>query len=134
MTRRDWPPALGVALGYALVALAFAWPLPLHLGTRLLGDPGGDTGVYVWNQWVFEHEAVAGANPLTTQQILALYTVTDVPDLMGRLYGYVENTGDRHRPIVTALRAGAIDELSRYLGEHILEVPKLIIDQRAARG
>ena len=49
-------PRLGVALGYVLVAVAFTWPLPLYLGTRLTGDPGGDTGVYVWNQWVFQHE------------------------------------------------------------------------------
>ena len=42
--------------GYVVVALAFVWPLPLHLDTHLTGPPGGDTGVYVWNQWVFQHE------------------------------------------------------------------------------
>jgi hypothetical protein len=44
--------------GYALVAVAFAWPLPLQLTTHLTGNPAGDTGVYVWNQWVFRHELV----------------------------------------------------------------------------
>jgi hypothetical protein len=56
-----------------LVAIAFTWPLPMHLRTQLTGDPGGDTGVYVWNQWVFRHEALtARTNPLTTDQILSL--------------------------------------------------------------
>ena len=32
-------------LGYLCVALAFAWPLPLHLATMLPGSIGGDTGV-----------------------------------------------------------------------------------------
>ena len=46
--------------------LAFTWPLPMQLGTHLTGDPGGDTGVYVWNQWVFQHEAlVEGHNPFS---------------------------------------------------------------------
>ncbi len=72
MPRHAWPPRLAVVLGYVLVALAFTWPLPLYLGSRLTGDPGGDTGVYVWNQWLFQHEAAAGSNPLTTQQILSL--------------------------------------------------------------
>jgi DNA-binding GntR family transcriptional regulator len=67
------------------------------------------------------------------QQVLALYTVTDVGALLSRLYGYVENTGDRHRPIVQALREGDVESLGRYLAEHILEVPKLIMEQRAAR-
>ena len=66
-------PGLGVVLGYVLVASAFTWPLPLRLGTHLTGEPGGDTGVYVWNQWVFRHEALTQrANPLTTDQILSL--------------------------------------------------------------
>lgn len=47
---------LGVLLAYAITALIFSWPLPLHLGSALTGPPEGDTGVYVWNQWVFSHE------------------------------------------------------------------------------
>jgi uncharacterized membrane-anchored protein YitT (DUF2179 family) len=78
MARREWGSRLGVALGYVLVALAFAWPLPLYLGTRLTGDPGGDTGVYVWNQWVFQHETAALSNPLSTEQILSLSQRVDL--------------------------------------------------------
>jgi hypothetical protein len=78
MARREWGPRLGVALGYVLVALAFTWPLPLYLGTRLTGDPGGDTGVYVWNQWVFQHETATLSNPLSTRQILSLSQRVDL--------------------------------------------------------
>jgi len=78
MLRHEWLPRLGVALGYMLVALAFTWPLPLQLSSRLTGDPAGDTGVYVWNQWVFQHEIYAGANPLSTQQILSLSPRVDL--------------------------------------------------------
>jgi hypothetical protein len=78
MKSRAWAPRLAVALGYVLIALAFTWPLPLHLGTRLTGDPGGDTGVYVWNQWVFENETAAGSNPLSTERILALSQRVDL--------------------------------------------------------
>jgi hypothetical protein len=59
-------------LGYVLFALAFSWPLPLHLGTHLTGPPGGDTGVYVWNQWVFRHELVDHRLPLFTREIFSL--------------------------------------------------------------
>ena len=84
MIQRDWSPRIAVVLGYALVALAFSWPLPLHLGTALTGDPGGDTGVYVWNQWVFHHEAIVeGNNPLRTTQVLSL---TDRVDLSQHNY------------------------------------------------
>jgi hypothetical protein len=71
-------PRLAVFLGYVIAASAFTWPLPLHLGTHLTGDPGGDTGVYVWNQWVFRHEAVLGNNPMTTDQILSLTQRADL--------------------------------------------------------
>ncbi len=38
------------------------------------GGPGGDTGVYIWNQWVFQHELLVDRhNPLTTDQVLSLY-------------------------------------------------------------
>ena len=69
---RALAPQLAVVIGYVVAALAFSWPLPLHLGTHFTGDPGGDTGVYVWNQWVFHQELVAGHNPLRTEQILAM--------------------------------------------------------------
>ena len=71
-------PQLAVLMGYVLVALAFAWPLPIHLGTHLTGDPGGDTGVYVWNQWVFHQELTAGHNPMATGKILSLTSRVDL--------------------------------------------------------
>lgn len=78
LSRHEWLARLGVLLGYVAIALAFSWPLPLLLGTRLTGDPGGDTGVYVWNQWVFQHEVASRSNPLTTQQILSLSQRVDL--------------------------------------------------------
>jgi hypothetical protein len=60
-------------LGYISVAIAFSWPLPLHLWTALLGPVSGDTGVYVWNLWVFRHAIVAHREmPFFTLEILAL--------------------------------------------------------------
>ena len=64
---------LGALVAYVLLTLAFSWPLPLHLGTHLTGPPGGDTGVYVWNQWVFRHELVDRHQlPLFTGEIFSL--------------------------------------------------------------
>jgi hypothetical protein len=55
------------------VALAFSWPLPLHFTTHLTGATTGDTGVYVWNQWVFWHEVVeAHRLPYFTDTIFSL--------------------------------------------------------------
>jgi hypothetical protein len=60
-------------LAYTAVALGFTWPLPLQLATHLTGGPGGDTGVYVWNQWVFQHEVLDhGGLPYFTDQIFSL--------------------------------------------------------------
>jgi hypothetical protein len=56
MRNRSWRLHAGVVLAYATIAIAFTWPLAANLGTRLTGGTGGDTGVYVWNQWVFRHE------------------------------------------------------------------------------
>ena len=64
---------LCVLVGYVLVAIVFSWPLPIHLGTHLTGNPGGDTGVYVWNQWVFRHELLEhGRLPYFTDSIFSL--------------------------------------------------------------
>jgi hypothetical protein len=76
--RRGHASQLAVVLGYVLAVCAFTWPLPLHLGTHFTGDPGGDTGVYVWNQWVFHQELVEGHNPLSTEKILSLTSRVDL--------------------------------------------------------
>jgi hypothetical protein len=76
--RRAAASQAAVVLGYVLAALAFTWPLPLHLGTHFTGDPGGDTGVYVWNQWVFHQELTTGHNPLATEKILSLTSRVDL--------------------------------------------------------
>ncbi len=75
---RERASQLAVVLGYVLAASAFTWPLPLFLGTHFTGDPGGDTGVYVWNQWVFHQELTTGHNPLATEKILALTSRVDL--------------------------------------------------------
>ena len=56
-----------------LLALAFSWPLTLRLGTHLTGPADGDTGVYIWNQWVFQRELLERHRlPLFTTEIFSL--------------------------------------------------------------
>ena len=83
---------VGALLGYAVVGLAFSWPLPVRLATHLTGPPSSDTGVYVWNLWVFRHELVVrGAFPYLTSTIfsldpradLSLHNYTVFADLLG---------------------------------------------------
>ena len=67
--RRDW----AAVLGYAVIAVAFSWPLVLHFGKYLTGPPDGDTGVYVWNQWVFRHEILVHRQlPFFTNSIFSM--------------------------------------------------------------
>jgi hypothetical protein len=69
----------GAVAAYGVMALAFTWPLVLHLSTRLTGSPGGDTGVYVWNTWVFRHEIVEhGRFPFFTNEIFSLTPRVDL--------------------------------------------------------
>jgi hypothetical protein len=76
---RPWRIHAAVLLGYVAVAIAFSWPLPLHLGTALTGGPGGDTGVYVWNQWVFYHELIEkGSFPYFTDTLFGPNQITDL--------------------------------------------------------
>jgi hypothetical protein len=67
VVRRQLP----AIVGYFALAACLTWPLPLHLGTHLTGPPGGDTGVYVWNLWVFHHEIEQGRLPFYTSSILS---------------------------------------------------------------
>jgi hypothetical protein len=71
-------PRFAVVAGFVVAACVFSWPLPLHMATHFTGDPGGDTGVYVWNQWVFHQELTTGHNPLATEKILSLTTRVDL--------------------------------------------------------
>jgi hypothetical protein len=69
---RDVRRHAAALLGYVCVAVVFLWPVPLHLSTALPGPVGGDTGVYVWNLWVFRHEIVEhGRYPFFTLEILS---------------------------------------------------------------
>jgi len=62
-----------VLLGYIAIALVYSWPLALHLNTGLTGPPDGDTGVYIWNQWVFQHEILVHRRlPYFTDSIFSL--------------------------------------------------------------
>jgi hypothetical protein len=63
-------PAVIAWLAYVVLAMCLSWPLPLHLSTHLPGSPSGDTGVYVWNLWVFGHEISQGRLPFYTSSIL----------------------------------------------------------------
>ena len=66
-------------LSYVVTALIFHWPLPARLGSALTGEIAGDTGVYVWNVWVFRHEIVAHHRfPMFTQEILSLAPPVDL--------------------------------------------------------
>lgn len=71
--RVGWRRHLLALCGFAAVAVLFTWPLAAHMGTHLTGSPAGDTGVYVWNQWVFHHEVLERHSfPYFTDRIFAL--------------------------------------------------------------
>ncbi len=73
------PRRLLPALGFAFLAVVLSWPLPLHFATRLPGTPTGDTGAYVWNLWVFQHELLHDGHwPFATEQIFAFTGGTDL--------------------------------------------------------
>jgi hypothetical protein len=68
-----------VFVSFLAVAAIQSWPLPAHLSSHLTGDPGGDTGVYVWNNWVFSHEVlVERKSPFSTGAMLGLTEPVDL--------------------------------------------------------
>lgn len=84
------PVWLRAAAAYAVLAIAFAWPLPAHLSDRLTGQVSGDTGVYVWNLWSFQRELRHGDSPFFSTSILtpsprvdlSLHNYTPLADLL----------------------------------------------------
>lgn len=94
-----WRPHAYAVMGYLLLALVFSWPLPVHLSTHLTGPPEGDTGVYVWNQWVFHHEVLRHhANPYATDRI---FWMTGPADLT--LHNYTAFANVLALPLLTFL-------------------------------
>ncbi|MBI3491007.1 MAG: hypothetical protein HY047_04335 [Acidobacteria bacterium] len=90
---------LAAGVGYALLAGLVTWPLALHLRTRLLGDPGGDTGVYVWNLWIFRHELLRHAHaPFSTGHVFAYTGGADFA-----LHNYAPIAGLLGAPLIGAL-------------------------------
>jgi hypothetical protein len=72
MWLRALPHARAILL-YGAVAVVFAWPLPAHLSTHLTGPVDSDAAVYVWNQWVFQHELLDNRSlPYFTSTIFSL--------------------------------------------------------------
>jgi hypothetical protein len=77
--RRQWRQHVYALLAYTAVAILFAWPLPAHMSTHLPGAVDSDTAVYVWNQWVFQHELLENrANPYRTATIFSATGGTDL--------------------------------------------------------
>lgn len=65
--------------GYVAASVALSWPLLWHLSTALPGPIGGDTGVYVWNLWLFRHEILVHHRlPYFTSEILSLTPPVDL--------------------------------------------------------
>jgi hypothetical protein len=92
----------GVLAAYVCVSVIFTWPLVTHLGTHFTGPVTGDTAVYVWNQWVFQHELLDHRSlPYFTDTIfgsqrianLSLHNYTTFQNLLAlpliRLFGVV---------------------------------------------
>ncbi|HEY3382405.1 MAG TPA: hypothetical protein VGK32_11595 [Vicinamibacterales bacterium] len=75
---RFWRSFVPGVLGYVAASLAFTWPLPLYLRSRLPGATDGDIGLYVWNLWVFRHELARGHSPLVTSAVFSLESPTDL--------------------------------------------------------
>lgn len=53
--------------------MVYSWPLARHFSTHLTGATTGDTGVYIWNQWVFQREILEQRQlPYFTDAIFSL--------------------------------------------------------------
>jgi len=79
MPASPWRQSACALAAFVLVAVLQSWPLPVRLFTHLTGQPGGDTGVYVWNTWVFRHELVDGhRSPFFTDSIFSLDSRADL--------------------------------------------------------
>ena len=90
-----------VVLAYLGLSVAVTWPLAEGLTNALLGDPSGDTGVYVWNLWVFWHELTEhGRLPLGTDHVFAFTGGADFS-----LHNFTPLAGLAATPLIATLGA-----------------------------
>jgi len=77
------------------------------------------------------HRRLLDAWDVLANQLRALYTITDVPMLVTSLYGYVDQMGERHRPIVEAIRHRDRVLGQQHISSHIGDVAHMIVEQRS---
>lgn len=77
------------------------------------------------------HRRLLDAWDVLANQLRALYTITDVPMLVRSLYGYIDQMGERHKPIVDAIRQRDIQLGQRQISDHIGDVAQMIVEQRS---
>jgi hypothetical protein len=77
---------LAAVILYAGLALAFTWPLALHLHDGTLGAGIGDNATFVWNFWWIRTAIANGVSPFWTSSLFAplgmsllLHTTTLLP-------------------------------------------------------
>jgi hypothetical protein len=74
-----WRQGACALAAFLIIACLQAWPLPARLTSHLTGPPSGDTGVYVWNTWVFGRELLErGGSPFSTSRIFSIDTQADL--------------------------------------------------------
>jgi len=78
-----------------------------------------------------DHRRLLDAWDVLANQLRALYTITDVPTLIRSLYGYVDQMGAQHRPIVESFRRRDVAAGQRYIADHVSDVATTIVHQRA---
>jgi hypothetical protein len=65
-----WKARVHVGAGYLVLALIYAWPLPLHLAERAVLARGADFYQHIWNIWWVRFSLLElGQNPYTTDYL-----------------------------------------------------------------
>jgi hypothetical protein len=100
---------LASTIGYVVLACLLTWPLPARMATHLPGPPSGDTGVYVWNLWIFSHELTVHRRlPFSTDHVFAYTDGTDFS-----LHNYTPLAGLVGTPVIN--RLGVVETFNAIL-------------------
>ena len=119
----------GALLAYAVGGALFQLAVAARSRGSLTGPVGGDTGVYVWNTWLFRHELLAhGRFPLYTQEILSLTPPVDLS-----LHNYTLFTDLLAFPLIPCFGVTATFNVI-YLGLSILTAWSMFVLARSVVG